>query len=70
LQSARRIQIQHIYRCSPGRCLSPDDEADKLKVFVPIVGARIEQWLDLSSLVIDAGNVRAFVEIASVAGKG
>ena len=55
---------------TPDRRETLDDRSPEAEVIEPTVMPRIKQWHNLASNRIDASQVRAFAEIAAVAGKG
>ena len=69
LNAVGRVHVEQLHGCSPGRCASDDLTAMQSEMISPRILPWIEQLNDLTSLRIVAGEVRAFVSIASITGQ-
>jgi hypothetical protein len=67
-QTAGIVHVQDLYGGAPNRADALDARAFKREVVGPSVTPRMEDRRHLPSLRIDSREVRAFVQVAAVAG--
>jgi hypothetical protein len=67
IQAAGVVHGEHLNRCASGGRYSFDPHTAYLKVVIPLIPTRVEEWNYLIRRRIDAGKIRPFPQVAAVA---